>query len=636
MEETLVNNEVIEYNEQSCCGKSFNAFNLEIINSIYVDDDYVKKEAITWLQKNIRKYKFVGNDARLLKKTLLDYSKAILHTDEMDKILLSFFGIFANNPFCVEDGTGVIKKSYIIGKSIDCYFVTYKEGIYIPFGCLEHFVHKKIEVVLSEYINNSKQFALDIVKATTSCVQKVDENLQKTKKEKVANYPRFFMAITTFILGCIYVLYCLTKVDWKNLGYISEHSANLYHIIGFAVEKGFVIGHNCSLNHILVGLAFIWVVYIAITNVKVFKEYINAKNYSKLKKVEKSLQLVKENLSAIGENVEESDRFIKDNIGSFKSIFIKSHWSEKKFGPKIVHLNNNSDIVYSDTMNPVLPRTIWVFILFLLMLGTSFLGYISQNDDFKVEFRDSIKNMQYESNISKLRAESKLITIAEGDIYTKNNAESLVLYHIGANTKCKLLDGESNELFSKISFMTEYGWLKGWISKELIAEYNPYYDVNLKRARPIEAASSSELTGERYYGASNAADGKYGTSWQEGADGNGYGEWISFKYGEAKGIASFGIYNGNGGSEELYYQNVRPIDITIYFYNADSLVDEVSYTLQDGILGMQYFDLNKYVIADTVKIEIDSVCEGTEYQDACIAEIEVYYTETINSVEETN
>lgn len=627
MEETLVNSEEVEYNEQSCRGKCFNAANIEIITAIYVEDDYVKKDAILWIQKNLRKYKFVGKDAKSLKKILLNASDEILYTNETDRMLRCFFDLLANNPFCVENGIGVVESSYIVGKSIDCYFIAYKNNFFIPIGCLEHFVHDKIELILAEYIENSKKFALEIVSETAAHVQNIEVNLQQTKKEKVATFPRFFMAGTTFLCGLLYVLYCLTKIDWTNLGYIFEHSASLYQILGFAAEKGFDIGHNCSLNHVLIVLAFIWLIYIAVTNVKIFNEYVNAKKYSKLKKVRKVLLDVKEKLFVVGAYVKQSEEFLKENISSFKCIFIKPHWSEKKYGPRIDYLNKNSDIIYNDDMNPVLPKTFMIFVCFILALGTTFIGYISRNDDFKVEYRDFIKNIQYESDVAKLRAESKLITIADGDIYTKDYAESLVLYHIGANTKCKLLDAESNDQFSKISFMTEYGWLNGWISKENISEYNPRHDDSVKKAIPVECTSSSELIGKRYYGAYNTVDGKFVTSWQEGADGVGYGEWISFQYGETKQIAALGIYNGNGGSEELYYQNVRPIDITLYFYNADLIVDTVSYTLQDGIRGMQYFALNKCVMADTIRLEIDSVCEGTKYQDACIAEIEVFYAD---------
>lgn len=279
---------------RSCCGKSFNASNAEIIGSVYVDDDYIKREAVDWIQKNINKYKFIGKEARDLKITLKNYIGSIPNLNEINRILVEFFEIYANNPFCVENGIGVTEKSYIIGKSLDCYFVNYKDGIDIPFGCLEHFVHNKVEIVQNEYMEKAKDFAVSSVKTSLSCIQNIETNLQKTEKNHYATFLRFCIGVLTLVLSCIYVIYCATKVDWINIEYISERSANWYQIVGFAAEKGFIIGHNCSLNHILLGLASFWLVYIAITNIKVVKEYKNAKNYEKLKKINNYMLTLKD------------------------------------------------------------------------------------------------------------------------------------------------------------------------------------------------------------------------------------------------------------------------------------------------------------------------------------------------------
>lgn len=121
------------------------------------------------------------------------------------------------------------------------------------------------------------------------------------------------------------------------------------------------------------------------------------------------------------------------------------------------------------------------------------------------------------------------------------------------------------------------------------------------------------------YPVDNAFDGNTATTWAESGSGYGIGEGLTFT------VATYGresftldIWSGYHKSKSTYYNNGRPRDITLSINGAT-----VAYTLQD-VRSSQSVTISGYGGAAFVEmgITIDSVYQGSRWQDTCICEIQ--------------
>lgn len=124
------------------------------------------------------------------------------------------------------------------------------------------------------------------------------------------------------------------------------------------------------------------------------------------------------------------------------------------------------------------------------------------------------------------------------------------------------------------------------------------------------------------YGGINAMDGMLDTAWNEGSPGDGTGEWIEFYNPTPQHVTSVSIAGGypklyKDGSD-VYYKNNRPRQITIT-YNGGSQ----TYMMQDLRGQFQTFTLPQPVDTTSICIIIDSVYQGANYNDCCIAEVKI-------------
>lgn len=123
------------------------------------------------------------------------------------------------------------------------------------------------------------------------------------------------------------------------------------------------------------------------------------------------------------------------------------------------------------------------------------------------------------------------------------------------------------------------------------------------------------------YGASNLTDGLSDTAWNEGAPGDGAGEWIRFSASAPQRVSAVRIMGGfpklyKDGSD-VYPKNPRPKEITVS-YNGGAQ----TFTMQDLRGEFQTLTLAKPADTTEITITIDSVYPGTKYSDCCIAEVE--------------
>ena len=133
---------------------------------------------------------------------------------------------------------------------------------------------------------------------------------------------------------------------------------------------------------------------------------------------------------------------------------------------------------------------------------------------------------------------------------------------------------------------------------------------------------SSQLTGKSgtVYGAAFLNDGDTSTPWEEGVEGDGIGEQITYEPEAGTKLQVIRIYPGNGRSDKAFQENNRPKTITLE-------IDGKKQALNFDDAGHFYtFSSKKPVTAKQVKLIIDSVYQGSKWQDTCISEVEFYGT----------
>ncbi len=114
-------------------------------------------------------------------------------------------------------------------------------------------------------------------------------------------------------------------------------------------------------------------------------------------------------------------------------------------------------------------------------------------------------------------------------------------------------------------------------------------------------------------------DGNTTTAWCEGVSGTGEGEWVEFNSDMKQNVHSIRIMAGFNKSEDLYWKNSRPKDITITFDDGTTTTS----TLSDEPFAWHTITLSETVQTSSLRITIDSTYPGSRYTDTCISEITI-------------
>jgi hypothetical protein len=113
-----------------------------------------------------------------------------------------------------------------------------------------------------------------------------------------------------------------------------------------------------------------------------------------------------------------------------------------------------------------------------------------------------------------------------------------------------------------------------------------------------------------------ACDGYVESSWQEGTEGEGYGERIEFYFSEAK-VRYVRLELGNWRSENRYYTNNRPKTMTV-----DIGGDSYQVEFEDDMIS-QYIVFSEPITASDISFTIDDIYMGQTH-DCCISEVTIY------------
>ncbi len=148
-------------------------------------------------------------------------------------------------------------------------------------------------------------------------------------------------------------------------------------------------------------------------------------------------------------------------------------------------------------------------------------------------------------------------------------------------------------------------------------ETSPKTICELKKSDFAYVVASSTYDGDRAtHIATNLIDGKRETNWTEGVDGNGIGEYVHFEFQKEQTITGFRICSGNHSSDSYYTKNARPEEIKLTFEDGSS----EEFTLLDAKEELT-FQLSEAVTTKTVRLSIQSVYEGSSWEDTVISEI---------------
>lgn len=136
----------------------------------------------------------------------------------------------------------------------------------------------------------------------------------------------------------------------------------------------------------------------------------------------------------------------------------------------------------------------------------------------------------------------------------------------------------------------------------------------------VSSSSTLGNEGKLNYYPSNIKDGKPSTSWVEGVQGSGIGEWVMLTTSNAQKLKGIKIINGYASSMEFYNKNNRVRSIMLEFSDGSFVKKELGDTSREW----QYLDFKEEILTNSIKITILDVYRGNKYDDTCIAEIDLY------------
>lgn len=165
----------------------------------------------------------------------------------------------------------------------------------------------------------------------------------------------------------------------------------------------------------------------------------------------------------------------------------------------------------------------------------------------------------------------------------------------------------------------------GVVKAELVDD-NRKSEMSLMGFSQVTVASASASSTIQQDGIDNTphvmTDGSTYSCWQEGVDGDGLGENVTYQFDREYKVKFLVLRLGNwynaGDGIDYYTRNNRPEKMT--FILGDQSFD-VTFPDERREFCVEF---SKEVPASSLKMVIDSVYQGTDYTDTCINEVDVY------------
>lgn len=144
-------------------------------------------------------------------------------------------------------------------------------------------------------------------------------------------------------------------------------------------------------------------------------------------------------------------------------------------------------------------------------------------------------------------------------------------------------------------------------------------------------ASSERITEGHTIPIADTYDGDLDTCWQDGVDGDGEGEILTYYFEHPCYVVGMDIVNGRVITENKYYENNRIRSMTLYYLRDGDVTATVPLKDIEDVYSReaQYHTLapdkkDEAYYCDAIKIVVDSVYKGSLYKDLCLTEIRFY------------
>jgi hypothetical protein len=217
------------------------------------------------------------------------------------------------------------------------------------------------------------------------------------------------------------------------------------------------------------------------------------------------------------------------------------------------------------------------------------------------------------------------------DFWTRHNrAKELdIEFSDGRKQKVELKDEKLPELIP-VDSPASVEWVK--LTIRSVHKGNTFNDTAISEVQligdvkptpvPVSAWRTSTVYPEdadgTYVGA-NVADELKDSMWCEGVkDGDGKGEWLEVDFGGKRTVSKLSILNGNGTSFS-YFKKVNSIgSATLTF--SDGSTEKIEVKAMPLPQNISFAPRS----TSTVRITVDEVNKGTEFNDLCISELHFY------------
>ncbi|MBX2804052.1 MAG: discoidin domain-containing protein [Myxococcales bacterium] len=172
---------------------------------------------------------------------------------------------------------------------------------------------------------------------------------------------------------------------------------------------------------------------------------------------------------------------------------------------------------------------------------------------------------------------------------------------------------------SKIRFKVNTLYSGSAFPDAAISEIQVFDDQegSVAEVKGVTASSEFPADNDGAYYPHQAADGVRDTMWCEGnKESDGVGEWVEFDLGRPTALKGMKICAGMCASIAIHKKGNAPTQGTVMF--SDGATQQ--FTLKDFPLP-QNVSFDTPHTTDKVKIRIDTVRKGSEYDDACVSEV---------------
>lgn len=586
------------------------------------DTRTIARASIDWIVKNKKKYICKSAQAENL-FSKLEATSSEAESEYYALQLAAFHMGFVNNPYVFENGFFKEKsETKIYSKDIICYFVLY-EDLFIPIGVVKDFVSEPVfcEIVsafLRERLECFKSVVGDEIRICGECYEIIEDS--GVRKNNMGKLKTFIWGFTILLAISFILKWLVFGLDWKSCETVMSGTDNFFQAIGFLAEKNYGINHNCWLNYVCFFVSLFWLVFVIFSVSPFSSSMIKGKKvaaasrcYSRTRYIEKKLLTYitegEEQIKLLNEIQPSEFSQIKTQQKKNSRIFRYAEYVETVACEIDEYSSENAE--YAKRKNAGL---VFALLFFVLALGTVKLGMVSTDDDFLEKVNSQVIRIQNICDDKSTYAQKEYYGNSNVLVYAKPQVESLVLYELSAGQGYYIQEESENEMIS-VRFLTEYGYLSGWIENTPSTEYCAEDDDEIKRIAPSGALGNRQDFGE----AENVYDEKSYTSWGVDGDEGGVGDYIELHLSEITPVDVLAIQTGN----RYFGINSRPVAYTVEFLSDDALVASVDIRLEDSSKN-QSFKLNKSVSADRVRFVIKDFVEGSAFNNLFISELSLY------------